>query len=217
MVFSEIRFTELGELPPGAALRSVDATNDESTGRSALRVRLDDAAAAGEPGVDYIDQPTFVVLPVEFLDGRIDVSLRATTLADAPDYSRGFAGLAYRIAPDASHFESVYLRPLNGRSLNPPAPRGDRAVQYFSFPEWPYDRLREVFPDGPFEGGADILPNSWMTLSLEVDGRAVRASVDGVEVLRVDDTMTEPTTGAVGLWVDIGTDALFADLIIDPR
>jgi hypothetical protein len=42
--------------------------------------------------------------------------------------------------------------------VQPTEPSGQRAVQYFAYPDWKFDRLREEFPDGRFEAGADIAP-----------------------------------------------------------
>ena len=39
------------------------------------------------------------------------------------------------------------------------------AVQYFAYPDWKFDRLREEFPDGRYEAGADIGPDEWITPS----------------------------------------------------
>lgn len=204
----------LDVLPPDAELLSVDAAVVPLGGRDVLRVSLTSEAANGEPGVDYIDQPTFVVFPVEFRSGRIDVEISSGLREDAPDYARGFAGIAYRISTDARRFESVYVRPTNGRRLDPPASRDERAIQYFSYPDWPYQRLRDEFPDGGFEAGADILPLEWLSLSVEIQDARVVASVNGETVLDIADTMTAPSSGRVGLWVDIGTEAFFSNLVI---
>ena len=55
------RSDSLTELPADARLRSVSAEPATIDGRPALSVRLTDAVADhGTPGVDYVDQPTFV-------------------------------------------------------------------------------------------------------------------------------------------------------------
>lgn len=205
----------LDSLPEGAVALSVAATPVMVEGRHALRVALtDEVALHGTPGVDYVDQPTFLVLPTRFTDGTIEVDVRSRLGRDAPDYARAFAGIAYRISEGFDRFEAAYLRPLNGFRCNPPAPRDSRAVQHFSYPDWPFDRLREEFPDGRYEAGVDIGPDEWAHLRLEVDGRRCVVSVDGVAVLRVDQSLVEPASGAVGLFVDIGTEAFFADLVV---
>lgn len=203
---------DLSSLPSGTMLRSVTADAREHAGRSSLRVTLDEHIAAhGKPGVDFVDMPTFAVLPLELTSGRISVDLFSQLLPTAPDYARAFAGLAYHIADDCEQFEAIYLRPLNGRSLNPPSPRDQRAVQYFAYPDWKFERLRETYPDGRYEAGADIAPGRWSNLAIDVGADMVVAWVDGQEVLRVAPKVAL-AAGRIGLFVDIGTEAFFADL-----
>lgn len=201
----------LDAVPAGAIANSVTASPVMIDGRRALRVSLDEEVARhGIPGVDYVDQPTFLVLPASFEDGTIEVDVRSRLLDYAPDYARAFAGLAYRIAPDFGHFESLYVRPLNGRPTNPPSPRDRRAIQHFSYPDWPFDRLRELHPD-EYEAGADIAPDQWIHLRLDIHGRHCVATIDGIPVLDVE-SLIDPCIGSVGLFVDIGSEAFFADL-----
>ncbi|HEU4547122.1 MAG TPA: hypothetical protein VFR88_12590 [Microlunatus sp.] len=212
------RSDSLTELPADARLRSVSAEPATIDGRPALSVRLTDAVADhGTPGVDYVDQPTFVIIPADFTTGTIEVDVRAGLTSTAPDYARGFAGLAYHLTGDGGHFEAVYLRPMNGSTLDPPPPRHLRAVQYFAYPDWPFDRLRDTYPEGTYEAGADITPDSWTHLHLAITDTDLTVTVDGTRILTVTDLLTPPVGGAVGLFVDIGTQAYFADLTITPH
>lgn len=206
----------LDRLPDGTTLRGVTAATASAGGRPATRVELEPRLRTGTLGTDFGDKPTFVMLPLPFLDGVLEVDVLARLAPDAPDYARGFIGLAYRIQDGGDRFESVYLRPTNGRALAPPPPRNVRAVQYFAYPEWPFDRLRAEAPDGGFEAGADIAPDRWARLRLEVDGRSMVVQVDGIPVLALAATRAAPASGSVGLWVDIGTEGYFADLRATP-
>ncbi len=179
--------------------------------RRALCVELTPETVAAQ---DYVDSNTFVVLPVDFGDGEIVVDLLGRLQPTAPDYARGFIGVAFRIAPDRSSFEAIYLRPTNGRVADPV--RRHRAIQYFAYPDWKYDRLRREAP-GRYEAGADIGPDEWHRLRLVVTGSRVRAYLDGNDtpILTIDDAKLGPTArGAIGLWVDIGTEGYFADVRI---
>lgn len=166
------------------------------------------------PGIDYVDQPTFLVLPDVVDEGTISVDIRSTIRPGVSEMSRGFAGIAFHIAEDHSRFECVYLRPANGAREEPPAPRVQRAVQYFSYPHWPFDRLREERV-GEYEAGADIGLDQWVRLRVNVAAQTVVALVDDVEVLSVPRLDPAPT-GYVGLFVDIGTEAVFRSLEIAP-
>ncbi|HET9647148.1 MAG TPA: hypothetical protein VFP34_02835 [Microlunatus sp.] len=205
---------DLAGLPDGATLRSVTAQPVVIDGRPALQVQLTDQVALhGVPDVDYVDQPTFVVVPADFTTGTIEVDLRAGLTSTAPDYARGFAGIAYHLVGGGDRFEAVYLRPLNGASLNPPAPRHLRAVQYFAYPDWKYQRLRDTYPEGVYETGADIRPDTWVHLELTITSSATTVTVNGAELVTIESKVS-PTRGPVGLFVDIGTRACFANLKI---
>jgi len=207
----------LTDLAAGAEPRSVTAVPAPVDGRAALRVQLaDQDAHEGLPGVDYVDQPTFMIIPAEFGTGTIEVDLRAGLTATAPDFARGFAGLAYHLVDGGYRFEAVYLRPLNGSPLDPPAPRHLRAVQYFAYPDWPFSRLRETYPEGVYEAGADIVPDRWIHLTLVVTDSTVVVTVDDVDVLTVHEPKSAVVPGAIGLFVDIGTRAEFASLTVEP-
>ncbi len=208
---------DLATLPPDAVPHRVTALPVEIKGRQALKVELTAAVRAGRPGIDFGDTDTFVMIPTSFRTGTLEVDVLGRLRADAPPDMRAFAGLAYRIAPDNKRFEAAYVRPLNGLKLNPPSPRDKRAVQYFAYPDWRFDRLRRTYPDGRYEAGANIAGDEWISLRVDVDEDRVRVAVNGEERLVVAEPKAAPVAGNVGLWVDIGTEAYFARLRITPR
>jgi hypothetical protein len=111
---------------------------------------------------DYVDQLTFVHIPADFGSGIVEVDVLSQLSLDAPAYARAFACLVYRIAENQDSFEAVYVQPLNGAEENPSGPRARRKVQYFAYPGWNFDRLREEYSDGRYESGADIGPDEWI-------------------------------------------------------
>ena len=157
--------------------------------------------------------PSFAIVHRDFTDGIIEAAIGAElTGKGAPD-DRGFAGLSFHIGPDFETHETVYLRMTNGR-LNvppPPSPRIDRAIQYVAHPDFHFDVSRDAFP-GRYEKGADIAIGRWHRLRLEVRGTHLRALVDGVEVLTVDDLHYAGRRGPVGLFVGDGSRGFFTDL-----
>ena len=86
---SHVTRFDLSSVPDGAVLRSVVAKPGRVVHRNGLRVSLTAAAVARVPEIDYIDRPTFVMLPVTFERGRIAVDLHSQLTASAPDYARG--------------------------------------------------------------------------------------------------------------------------------
>lgn len=217
MTPTESMTLSLDALPDGAVTRSVIAEPGHAAGQTGLRVTLTDDAAHGEMGVDYGDQPTFLIIPADFTTGTIEVDILGRVRDDAPELSRAFAGIAYHLSDGGDHFESVYLRPTNGRrKVSPPSPRDQRAIQYFAYPEWPFDRLREVYPDGRYESGADIGPDEWIHLRLDIEDTRATAWVNGTTTLVVEETKAASVAGDLGLFVDIGTEAFFANLVVSP-
>jgi hypothetical protein len=202
---------DLHQIPPRAIANKVEVLATDHD-RPCLRIALDQTTRAGKPGVDYVDQPTFLLLPEVMEDGVITVDLCGDLLPDAPDYARGFIGLAYRVAEDLRTYESVYLRPTNGPAA---PPRKTRAVQYYAYPDHPFDVLRQAHPDR-FEAAADIAPGRWARLCVTLRGRHFTAHVDGVLVLEGEGKLP-PRPGRIGLWVDIGTEGFFANLSLQPR
>jgi hypothetical protein len=163
---------ELQALPAAATLHRVEATPAEYKGRKAIKVEMPDAAIKAQFGID-VDMPTFVRIPVDFRNGTIEADMLSRLNGKGPADARAFIGISYRITDPEAHFETIYLRPLNGRKKNPPSPRDKRAVQYFAYPDWKFDRLREEYPDGHYESGADIADDEWITLRLHVDSTRV--------------------------------------------
>jgi hypothetical protein len=199
-----------GDLLARGTPRGVEASAATFDGRDCLRLALEPARRRGELGRDFGDEPSFLLLP-EIRDPLvIEAHVRARLLPDAPDYARGFIGLAWNVQPD--RFEAAYLRPLNGISYAPPPPRDQRGVQYFAYPDAKFDRLRETAP-GRYEGAADIRLDQWHHLRVTLDA-GVRVYVDGVAVLAPDHRLLPSGPGQVGLWVDIGTEGFFSGVSI---
>jgi hypothetical protein len=151
------------------------------------------------------------------MNGTIKVAMLGRLNGKGPADARAFIGLAYRIVDGGAHFEATYLRPLNGRKMRPPTPRDKRAIQYFAYPDWKFDRLRHVYPDGRYETGADIAGDEWITLKLDIDDTRLVVSINGQEELVLTESKAAPVAGGLGLWMDIGTEGYFGNLRVTPR
>jgi hypothetical protein len=168
-----------------------------------------------DAAVKEFDEPTFVRLRgVEFRNGTIEVKVLSKLLKDAPEFSRAFIGVAFRIDGKNSKFESIYLRPTNGRADD--QLRRNRSIQYFSFPDYKFDRLRKE-AGGVYETYADMGLEEWITMKIEVRGKRAKLFLNGNQqpALIVNDLKHGGSaSGAVGLWVDVGTEGFFRDLSI---
>jgi hypothetical protein len=165
--------------------------------------------------VKQADEPTFVrVKNTNFKNGIIEVEVLSRLLPTASPTDRGFIGLAFRINDTNSRFESIYIRPANGRAED--QVRRNHSIQYFSFPDYKYERLRKENPE-KYESYADMGLNEWIKMKIEVEGSQARLffNKDKHPSLIVNDLKQGADgSGAVGLFVDVGTDGYFRNLKI---
>jgi hypothetical protein len=153
----------------------------------------------------------------DFENGTIEVKVYSRIQKNTPyPDSWGFIGLAFRINDDNSAFEAMYLRPKVGRSAYPNV--RNQAVQYYSFPNYKMDNINNT-PGGPFETSADIGLNEWITMRIEVQGQQATLYInDNTEpTLSIKNMKGNLKSGAIGLWVDIGTEGYFKDLKITKK
>jgi hypothetical protein len=205
------------DVPQPSAANLVTAAPAHWNGHDCLAVELTDAEqalrlAAGQGGGN---RPSIAVVAPAFADGVIEAWVAGElTGRGAPD-DRGFVGLSFHIGDGFVSHETVYLRMTNGR-LNvppPPAPRIDRAIQYVADPGFHFSQSRAAFP-GRYEKGADIALGRWHRLRLAIQGARLRALVDGVEALVVDDLRFAGRRAPVGLFVGDGSRGYFRDVVI---
>lgn len=150
-----------------------------------------------------------------FTNGVIEVDIASIIPEGSGGMARGFAGIAFRVAPDLESYEAIYLRPANGRIDDPV--RHERALQYISHPDFHFDVSRKTNP-GVYETGADIGLGEWIKLRIEVDGAVAKVYVNGKPLLTVNDLkLGAQRTGGVALWVNPGSKVYFSNLVITPK
>lgn len=178
----------------------------ELDGHKALRVTKDSS-------VKKVDEATYVRLnDFNFRDGVIEVKLLSRLLPQASPQDRGFIGIAFRISETNDRFECIYIRPTNGRAEQ--QLRRNRSTQYFSFPDYKFDRLRKEAA-GEYESYADMGLNEWITLRIEVKGAGAKLFINNSTqpALVVNDLKHgADLSGAIGLFVDQGTEGFFSEL-----
>lgn len=187
---------------------NVFTTVETFSGKKVVKVIKDSA-------VKEFDEPTFArIKDVKFENGTIELKVLSRLLPNAPELARGFIGIAFRINDSNSKFESIYIRPTNGRAEN--QLRRNRSIQYFSYPDFKFDRLRREAP-GEYEAYTDMALNQWIKLKLVVKGTKAQLFInDNKQPSLIVNDLKHGTssTGAIGLWVDVGTEGYFADLKI---
>jgi hypothetical protein len=206
------------DVPQSFFTNLVKTARGHWNGRDCLAIELTDEEQQGRLAKTRTSNgPSYAIVHRSFSAGVIEADLGAELNGKGAADARGFVGFAFHVSDNLEIYEAVYLRMTNGR-LNdpaPPPPRIERAIQYVAHPDFHFNVSRAKFP-GRYEKGADIAIGRWHRLRLEVLGRQVRALVDGVVTLTVDDLHYADRRGPVGLFVDDGTRGLFANLNIAP-
>ena len=168
-----------------------------------------------DTAIKTFDEPTFARLKgIEFKNGTIELRVLSKLLPDAPQFARGFIGVAFRINDNNSKFECIYIRPANGRDSS--QIRRNHSIQYFSFPDYPFERLRKEAA-GEYESYSDMALNEWITLKIVVHNAQAKLFINNNREpsLIVNDLKHGPdASGSIGLWVDVGTEGFFTDLKI---
>jgi hypothetical protein len=181
-------------------------------GRNAVRVMsLPNADAAYDQKSGTGGGGIVLLEGTSFHNGTIEVDVAGMPQANAPASARGFVGIAFRVPPDASKYDYVYIRPTNGRADD--QERRNHSTQYASFPGNEWLKLRTESP-GKYESYTDLIPGEWTHLKIEVNGVRMRLYVNGASqpTLLVNDLKLGDGSGAIALWIGLGTEAHFANL-----
>jgi len=182
-------------------------------------VKAESVTFKGKPAVHLTPEPSAqgeafaVVTAPEFQlqDGALEIELAGAPAPGADTAARGFIGVAFRVQPALDHFELIYIRPTNGRADD--QLRRNHSTQYVSFPDWPWQRLRQETP-GVYESYVDLEPAVWTGIRITFEGAKARLYVHGASqpVLIVNDLKLPPAKGQIALWVGPGTDGYFTGL-----
>jgi hypothetical protein len=193
-------------------LSGVSLSQKAYKGEQALEIKMP-SSAYQDPGKEALKDRNFMAwLPLEFQNGTIEATIASDLAPDAPDYARGFVGLAFRI--DNDRFEKIYLRPTNSQSQD--QVRRNRSVQYAAYPEHTFDQLR-IHSPGKYETYAEIELSRWIHMKLEIMDNAAKLWLNHnvKPALIVDDLkLGTAQRGGVGLWIESGTLAYCKELRI---
>jgi hypothetical protein len=189
-------FINLADRLAAGRLRIVNRDAKARNGGPA--VRLTDSAGIGLAWIEDTD----------FADGTIEADVCGRDVN-----SQSFVGVAFHRKDDQT-FEAVYVRPFNFRATT--AERRQHAVQYSAEPDNDFSRLRAKFPQ-EFEHAVDasVAPTAWIPLRLVVQDGRVRVFVGSGNTVALDvRELRTAARGHVGLYVDNGSDGVFANVHI---
>ena len=187
---------------------SIFISMEKMEGKEVIKVVKDSS-------VKEFDEPTFAKIKgINFKNGIIEVKVSSRLLKNAPDFARGFIGVAFRINDSITKFECIYLRPVNARVDD--QVRRNHSIQYYSYPDYKFDRLRKESAE-KYESYSDMEMNKWITMTIEVKDAQAKLFLNNntQPSLIVNDLKHGiDNSGAIGLWIDIGTIGYFKDLKI---
>lgn len=193
----------------------------DATGMEAHGVKFAAATYQGRKAVlvttlSNEDRAGFALLPgIDLHDGTIEVDVAVKVLTPPGVRMPGFAGVMFRAKPDGSEYELVYLRPKNALAEN--QSMRNHAVQYSAEPGYGWYKLRREWPF-IYESYAEIEPEKWTHLKIDVAGRVARLYVNESTKpsLVVDGLKGANLHGALGLWVYPQEESYFSNLRVTP-
>jgi len=200
--------TQSFALKDGAGLEPHNVKFEPATyqGREALRITT----------LSQQDMAGFAVLTgTDIQDGTIEVDVAVKILTPPEVRMPGFTGVMFRAKPDGSEYELFYLRPKNALADN--QSMRNHTVQYSSEPGFGWYKLRREWPF-VYESYAEIEPEKWTHVKIEVAGRVARIYLNGASKpsLIVDGLKGTNLHGAVGLWAYPAEESYFSNLKITP-
>ena len=191
--------------PASLEAHNVKAELVDYQGRKAVRLTATSQDGSG-----------LAVLPgTQFQDGSIEVDLAVKITTPPGVRMPGFIGIAFRVKPDASEYEIIYLRPKN--ALSDDQAMRNHAIQYCAEPDYGWHRLRREWPF-VYESYADIEPETWIHVKIDVAGRSARIYLNGSAKpsLVVDGLKSANLKGGVAFWAYAGEESYFANVHITP-
>ncbi|MES2578469.1 MAG: hypothetical protein V4589_12725 [Bacteroidota bacterium] len=164
------------------------------------------------------DGPTYVKLTnIAMENGTIEVKMLSRIMENSPfPAARGFIGVAYRVEQENKNFDAIYLRPSNGRADD--QLRRNHTIQYFSYPENTFSRLRKE-ANGLYETYADIGLNEWIDVRIEFQDEKAVLYINNQKSpsFIVTKMLGTSKTGSIALWVEIGTVGYFKNLKVTKK
>lgn len=192
-----------------ANLKALNVAMQAETFNGKKCVKISDLDPAMERELRIVKLPD-----TSFHNGTIEVELAGEPMKNSFETARGFVGIAFRMDGSDTKYECIYLRPTNGRAED--QVRRNHSVQYISYPNYPWHKLREEFPK-KYETYVDLEPGKWTKMKIEVNENAAKLFVHGASqpTLIVSDLKHgENVRGCIGLWIGPGTDARFRNLVV---
>jgi hypothetical protein len=190
---------------------------DEIKGLIERNVKLESVQYRGRKAVRLTRETPgdgFGLLPdTDFQDGTIEADLALRVIAPPGVRMPGFIGIAFRARPDATRYQLFYVRP--GNSLSDDQGVRNHSVQYCAEPDFGWYALRRAWP-GVYEAYADLEPEAWTHMKIDVAGRAGKLYLNGSSKpsLVIDGLKGDDLRGGVALWGYANEESYFSNVRI---
>ena len=143
-----------------------------------------------------------------FSTGTIEVDVKGKDV-----YQQSFLGIAFH-GVDTITYDAVYLRPFNFHATD--SLRKNHAVQYVSYPDYPWEKLRAEHPL-MYEKAVppSLSANEWVHVKIVVQDEWISVYLNNVSTpsLKIK-KLNDRTGGLIGLWAVGNEAAEFANLVI---
>jgi hypothetical protein len=171
-------------------------------------VKIENKAGVTAAGTPANGETRALLKGSEFGDGTIEAEVTGWPRPGAGSRVRGFAGIALRVGPQGSKYESISLRQTNGRAGDQLG--RDHSTQYAWYPNFPWRWLRDENP-GVYESYVDLDPRVWTDMKIVVAGTQARLYVNGAAqpCLIVSDLKLGDTRGQIAPWAGTDTEGVF--------
>lgn len=146
----------------------------------------------------------FYLKDVTFSNGIIEVDLKGKDTC--------FLGIAFH-GMDTTTYESVYFRPFNFQTKD--TLRKNHAIQYVSYPQYPWERLRQEHPLMYEKAAPSLFPGEWfhVCIIIQDDWITVYLNHSQEETLKIK-KLSNRNNGMLGLWEFGQNTGDFANLMI---
>jgi hypothetical protein len=218
--FTAVTFLVASSLSAQSPTRTQTFPLRDATGLIAPNVKMNAMKYLGRKSVQISmegeDHAGLALLPgTDFQDGVIEADIALKSTMPPGVRFPGFVGIAFRVRPDASHYELFYLRPGNSDAAD--QAMRNHSVQYVSEPDFSWYRLRREWP-WIYESHAELAMETWTKVRIEVAGRAAKLYLNGSAKpsLVVDGLKGEDLHGGVALWGYTDEAAYFSNVRITP-
>jgi hypothetical protein len=200
---------------PAAGVVSIDPANLETHNLKAEQVEYQGLKAVRLTTTSQDASALAVLKGTQFQDGTIEADIAVKITTPPGVRMPGFTGLAFRMKADGSEYENIYLRPKN--ALADDQAMRNHAIQYCAEPDYGWYRLRREWPF-VYESYADIQPETWIHVKIDVAGRSARIYLNGSSKpsLVVDGLKSSNLKGGVALWGYPGEESYFSDVRVTP-